>query len=437
MSQNHRIEWDEVSREALELLIEYVRIDTINPPGNEVRACEWLGRILEREGIEYQQYDAGNGRVTLVATLSGDGTRGGPLILLNHTDVVPFEREFWTVDPMGGEVLNGYVWGRGTQDMKGMAIMELMTFLLHRRMDLTLTRDLTFMAVADEEAGGEYGVEFLDREHPELLECDFVINEGGNGQTELFGAKQPIINIGVAEKSPLWLKLSTSGRPGHGSIPHDDNAAERLVRAVARIATWERDLIQAPEVMEYFLQLHRAGIMKDYPTEEALAVLADEDLRIKSVQTNTITLTTLNAGMKHNVIPASADATLDCRLVPGYAPDRFISELRDVINDPRVEIETVFSSSTPASPTDTELFKVMTGVLNEAIEDVTIVPSVSTGFTDSRVFRRRGIAAYGFVPILVAPEDRGGAHGNDERISLENLNLGTELLHATVRGICG
>ena len=437
MSSEPGIDWDAVAEETVDRLCEYIRIDTVNPPGNETRACEWLGGILQREDIPYRLYSPGDDRTTLVATLAGDGTRGKQLILLNHSDVVPFEREHWTVDPLGGEVRDGYVWGRGAQDMKGMGIMELMTFLLHRRLGLPLRRDLTFMAVADEEAGGARGVEFLDREHPELLNCEFVINEGGTGFTELFGVQRPVFNIGVSEKGPLWLKLTASGRSGHGSVPHDDNAAERLLRALGRVSAWERPLDPAPEVREHFRQLHEAGILEREPTDQVLAELAEEHPRVKSVQMNSIALTTLKAGLKHNVIPAGAEATLDCRLIPGYDADRFLEELRDIIDDPRVEVETVFKSSTPPSPLDTELYGVMTRAAREAVEDAVVVPAVSTGFTDSRVFRRRGVAAYGFVPVLVEPDNIGRVHGNDERISIENLRLGTQILHATVRGICG
>ena len=437
MSAEPRIDWDALHEEAVGLLSDYIRVDTVNPPGNETRACEWYGAILEREGIPYELYDPGEHRATLVATLAGDGTRGKPLILLNHTDVVPFERDHWSVEPLSGEIHDGYIWGRGAQDMKGMGIMELMSFLLHRRQGLPLRRDLTFMAVADEEAGSAYGVEFLAREHPALLDCEYVINEGGTGATEVFGVERPVFSIGVAEKGPLWLRLSTSGRPGHGSVPHDDLAADRLVRALARVSEWQRPLEPAPEVLEHFRQLHDAGLLEEEPTRERLAELAEQDPRVRSVQMNSISITTFKAGVKHNVIPAEAEATLDCRLIPGYDPDKFVDELRAVIDDESVQIERVFQSSTPPSPLDTELYAVMTRAAKDAVEDATVVPGVSTGFTDSRVFRRIGVAAYGFTPILVEPEDFGRVHGNDERLSLENLRLGMQILHSTVRGICG
>src|SRR5690606_32399097 len=224
-------------------------------------------------------------------------------------------------------------WGRGAQDMKGMGILELVTFLLHKRHNLPLMRDLDFMAVADEEAGSEYGVEFLDRDHPELLDCEYVINEGGGGSTEVLGKQRNTFNIGVSEKGPLWLTLRAHGRPGHGSVPHEDNAADRLVRALHRIQEWQRPLQPAPEVREYFQQLYEAGIIEREPTDEVLAEFAETNPRMRSVQMNSISLTTLNAGVKHNVIPATAEATLDIRLVPGYDTDQFLRELADVIDD--------------------------------------------------------------------------------------------------------
>lgn len=433
------INWDEWTERATAWLSDYIRVDTVNPPGNETRAVEWLGRILDAEGIPYETYTpmGDESRKTLVARLPGDGSRGKSVILLNHTDVVPFEREHWTKEPLSGEISEGFIWGRGAQDMKGMGIMELVTFLLHKRHGLPLKRDLVFMAVADEEAGSAYGVEFLDRDHPHLLDCDYVINEGGGGSTEVMGVERNTFNIGVSEKGPLWLRLRANGRPGHGSVPHDDNAADHLTHALHRILEWERPLQPAPEVREYFRQLYEAGVIPDEPTDAVLAEFAKDNPRTRSVQMNSISLTTLTAGVKHNVIPATAEATLDVRLIPGYDPDRFVQELREVIDDERIEIERIFESSTPPSRLDTELYEVMKREARNAVEDAVVVPGVTTGFTDSRVFRRRGVTAYGFVPALSGPTEYGRVHGNDERLSIENLRLGMQILHNTVRGICG
>ncbi len=432
-----KIDWDAWTEQATEWLSEFIRVDTVNPPGNEARACAWLGRILDAEGIPYQTYDPGNGRTSLVARLEGDGSRGKALILLSHTDVVPFEVEEWTVDPLSGEVRDGFVWGRGALDMKSQGIMELITFLLHKRHNLPLKRDLVYMAVADEEAGSEFGMEFLDRAHPEILDCEYVINEGGGGSTEALGVDRNTINIGVSEKGPLWLTLRAHGRPGHGSVPHDDNAADHLVRAVHRVLSWKRPYIVTPEVQEYFDQLHAARILDRPATKQVLADLAEHNPRLKSIQMNSISLTTLTAGVKHNVIPATAEATLDCRLVPGYDEERFIEELTRVIDDPRIEIERVFVASTPTTSHHTELYEIMERESKRVLEDALVLPSVSTGFTDSRVFRRRGVAAYGFVPTVTGPSEQGRVHGNDERIAIENLRLGTQIMHQVVRGICG
>ncbi len=431
-----RIDWDALNEQATEWLSEYIRVDTVNPPGNETRAVEWLGSILDQESISYETYGATKDRLNLVARLHGDGSGGKALILLNHTDVVPFEREHWTVDPMAGEIRDGLIWGRGATDMKGMGIMELISFILHKRHQLPLKRDLVFMAVADEEAGSTYGAEYLADKHPELLDCEYVINEGGQGTVEVLGVERPTFNIGVSEKGPFWLTLRTTGAPGHGSVPTLDNAAVRLVSALERIATWDRPLIVTPEVMEYFQQLHDAGIVSDQPTESMLASLAEQHPRLHSLQTNSISLTTLNAGVKMNVIPAEATATLDCRLIPDYDPDLFMRELVEVINDESVEIIREFESSTPPSRLDTELYEVMTAAAKSHVEDALVVPSVSTGFTDSRVFRRKGITAYGFMPVLLGPMEVGRAHGNDECLSIENLRMGIQVLHETIRGIC-
>jgi acetylornithine deacetylase/succinyl-diaminopimelate desuccinylase-like protein len=431
------INWNEWTEQATEWLSSYIRVNTVNPPGNETIACDFIGKILDAEGIPYQLYDPGDNRATLVATLKGDGSRGKSLILLNHTDVVPFEIENWTVDPLGGEIRDGYIWGRGAQDMKGTGIVELVTFLLHKRLNLPLKRDLVFMAVADEEAGSAYGVEFLDREHPELLDCEYVINEGGSGSTEVLGIERDAFNIGVSEKGPLWLKLTVEGTPGHGSVPHNDNAADHLVRAVNKILDWERPFDITPEVRNYFEAIYEAGILKDEPTDEVLKALAADNPRIDSMQKNSVALTTLRSGVKHNVIPSDAEATLDCRLVPGYDPDKFVGDMIDVINDDRIKIERVFQSSTPASPTNTELWDVMAREARNLVEDALILPGVSTGFTDSRVFRRKGMTAYGFSPFLSGPSEAGRVHGHDERLSIDNLHLGIQIMHATVRGICG
>jgi len=427
------VDWQAFTDEAIDLLCQFIRIDTSNPPGNERLACDFLGAILQREGIPCELYDAGNDRVSLRAVLRGDGSKR-PFMLLNHTDVVPVEREFWDEDPFGGAIRDGYIWGRGALDMKGLGIAQLITFLTLHRLRLPLARDVVFFAQADEEAGSEYGMRFILREHPETMDAEYIINEGGGGTTELFGVERPVYSIAVAEKGPLWLRLVAEGMPGHGSVPHDDNALDRLVRALARIQQWERPLTVAPVLEEYFRRLARAGIYQGDPTPEGLAARAAEDPRIRAMLTNTISTTTARAGIKHNVIPARAEATLDIRLLPGVDPAEFQAELERVIDDPRVRIEPVHVRSSAASPFDTELFACIESVIHEFTEEAVVVPGMTLGFTDSAETRNRGIISYGFSGGLTTPEVARGVHGHNERVSIEAFTLNCRMLwEVTVR----
>ena len=431
-----RIDWDGAFEEALGILQEYLRIDTSNPPGRERLACDFLGEILEREGIEYELFDAGDERVSLRAVLSGDGSKE-PLMLLNHTDVVPVEREYWDEEPFAGLIRNGEIWGRGTLDMKGLGVAELLTVLLLKRSGLPLARDIVFLAVADEEAGGTLGIEWLERLHPEALVAEYVINEGGGGTTELFGVKRPVFTVTTGEKGPLWLRLVAEGRAGHGSVPHDDNALDRLVRALGRLQEWEREPQLSSALEEYFERLERAGIYRGGTTIEDLQATAASDVRVRALLTNTISATTASAGIKHNVIPGRAEATIDCRLLPGVDADAFEAELARVIDDPKVRIERVFAGSSDTSTHDTELFATIESVVRELVEDAVVTPGVTAGFTDSRVFRNQGVVAYGFSGGLTPPNLARTVHGHNERMTLDSFRLSCQMIYEVTRRMCG
>ena len=426
------VDWDAAFEEALGILQDYLRIDTSNPPGRERLACDFLGAILEREGIACETFDAGDDRVSLRAVLRGDG-RKQPLMLLNHTDVVPVEREYWDEEPFAGIVRNGEIWGRGTLDMKGLGVAELITVLLLKRAGLPLARDVVFLAVADEEAGGTRGIEWLEANHPEALAAEYVINEGGGGSTELFGVKRPVFTVTTAEKGPLWLRLVAEGRAGHGSVPHRDNALDRLVRALGRVQEWERGYHLSPVVEEYFARLERAGVYGGGTSFESLQKTAAGHGRIRAVMTNTISATTASAGIKHNVIPGRAEATLDCRLLPGVDVEAFEAELASVIDDPRVRIERVFAGASETSPHDTELFATIESVVRELVEDAVVTPGVTPGFTDSRVFRNRGVVAYGFSGGLTSPNLARTVHGHNERITLDSFRLSCQMIYEVTR----
>jgi acetylornithine deacetylase/succinyl-diaminopimelate desuccinylase-like protein len=429
------INWDSYVDEAIDVLCRFLQVDTSNPPGNERLACDFLGEILDREGIPYELYDAGNDRVSLRAVLKGDGSKR-PFMLLNHTDVVPVQREFWEEEPFSGLIKDGHIWGRGTLDMKGLGVAQLMTFLTLKRSGVPLARDVVFFAQADEEAGSEFGMRFIEREHPETLDAEYVINEGGGGTTEVFGVERSVYSIAVSEKGPLWLRLVAEGRPGHGSMPHDDNALDRLVRAMYRVQEWKRELTVSPVLTEYYGRLSKAGIYKGEATVAALKKAAEKDPRVLALLSNTISATTATSGIKHNVIPARAEATLDIRLLPGVKPEEFEAELAAVIDDPKVNIERVHVGWSDTNPFDTELFRVMEDVIHDSVEDAVVVPGMTVGFTDSSVLRNRGMISYGFSGGLTTPEVARGVHGHNERVSIESFRLNCQMVWEVTRRMC-
>jgi acetylornithine deacetylase/succinyl-diaminopimelate desuccinylase-like protein len=426
------IDWDAATTEATSLLREYIRIDTSNPPGNESLAVDFLGGILQSEGIAFETAESAPGRSNLIAHL-GPPTRR--LCLLNHTDVVPVERVYWDVDPFGGDLRDGAIWGRGALDMKGMGIIELMTFLLLRRQGVPLGRGVTFLAAADEEAGSAYGVSWLAEHHPDWLDAGVVINEGAYGLTGKAVKDALVFQVAPTEKVPLWVTLTVRGRPGHGSVPHGDNCAERLVRALERVGRWQHGLRLTPVMRAHMEALVTAGIAPSSAERDVFAA-ADRSPALKARVGNTVSLTTINTGIKVNVIPAEATATLDCRLLPDADVDGFLADLRGTLDDDRVQVEVINRFEGAESRFDTEFVRVAREVVSEMVEGAHLAPEMTSGFTDSRIYRKRGVEAYGFVPCLVNPEELAGIHGHNEHISVDNLRLGMQVLYEVVRRMC-
>lgn len=422
------IDWDRATAEATQLLSDYLRIDTSNPPGNEALAVDFLGRLLDAEGIAFERAESAPGRSNLFARL---GPADGGVCLLNHTDVVPVERQYWEVEPFAGLVRDGVIWGRGALDMKGMGIIELMTFLLLKRHGVPLRRSVTFLAAADEEAGSTFGVSWIAAHRPAWLDTELVINEGAYGLT-INPKLPPIFQVAPSEKVPLWVKLTVNGRPGHGSVPHGDNCAEHLVEALARIAKWQHSLRITPLMAAHVEAMARAGALN--ATDEAgILRAAARSPALRARLANTVSLTTINTGIKVNVIPATATATLDCRLLPDVDVDAFLDDLRAVLADERVTLETLNRFEGSESSMDTEFVRTVSEVVTELVEGAHLAPEMTSGFTDSRIYRVRGIPAYGFVPCLVPPEELAGVHGHNERISVDNLRLGMQILYEVVR----
>ncbi len=420
--------WSQVASEAQAMLEEYIRIDTSNPPGNEDNACKWFKHIALKENIDYQIIKSENHRSNFIANINSTLPSEKKIILLNHIDVVPAKKQDWNFDPFSGKVQDNYIHGRGALDMKGMGIIELMTLLILHRENYA-KRNIVFLASADEESGSKFGIEYLSENHSELLDANFVINEGGIGTINAYGKHEKIFNVGISEKSPCWLIIKVSGDAGHGSKQTFESANVKLIHALNKIINHKFDIQISEEVRQYYNFLKDLNIIDDEINDQFFDARIKHDSYAHSILTNSIAVTQLDAGYKNNVVPSIASASLDVRLVPGYDLEKFIDELKIIINDHDVEIEKVFSSSTSTSPVDNEPYGSIKKVINQLVPDASVVPYVTTGFTDSRVFRRAGVPAYGFIPVLVSKDELRGIHGIDEKISLDNLLLGVKILY--------
>ena len=420
--------WSQITNELLVLLEEYIQIDTSNPPGNEDAACQWLKNIALKENIDYQIIASGNHRSNFMASINSTLPVEKKIILLNHIDVVPAEKHDWNFDPFSGKIQANYIHGRGALDMKGMGIIELMTLIILNRENYS-KRNIVFLASADEESGSQFGIEYLAQHHPELIDASFIINEGGIGTINAFGKQEKIFNVGISEKSPCWLKIKVSGDAGHGSKQTFESANVKLVHALNKIINHKFDIQISEEVRQYYSALKELDIIDDEIDDQFFHSIIKHDSYANSILTNSVAITQLDAGYKNNVVPSMASASLDVRLVPGYDFEQFIDELKNIIDDNSVEIEKVFTSSTSTSPIDNNIYTSIQKVVNQIMPDASVVPYVTTGFTDSRVFRRLGVPAYGFIPVLVSKDELRGIHGVDEKISTDNLLLGVKILY--------
>jgi acetylornithine deacetylase/succinyl-diaminopimelate desuccinylase-like protein len=427
------VDWANVERQATEFLSAYVQIDTTNPPGNEITAAQFLADRFRQAGIDAETFEAAPGRGSVLARLKGSGG-GRPVILLNHLDVVPANPDGWDVPPFSGTVRDGYVYGRGALDCKGVGTVDAMVVLLLKQHGITLKRDVIFLGTADEETGGKLGAGWMvDRHFDRFADAQFVLNEGG--AIEVLPNGKRAYGVAVAEKTPCWLRLTATGRPGHGSAPDKQTAVTRLVRALERSRVYRPALRVTPEVQAYYAAL--APLQEDARRKQYTdlrGALQNPKFRAafldkphdSALVHNTITPTVLTGSQKTNVIPRTASAELDCRLLPGESPETFVTTIRGVIDDPDVNVDVLLNFPPAASPTDTPLYAALRRIAER--EHVPVIPSVLTGFTDSHYFREKGITSYGFVPFALTEDEGSREHGINERLSTENLRESTRRL---------
>ena len=429
--------------EAVELLSRYLQIDTTNPPGNEDKGVAFFAEIFEKEKVDYKIYEAAPTRQSIKAVIPGSGQKG-PLILLNHIDTVPVERDQWSFDPFSGAVEDGFIHGRGALDMKGQGIMELLALLDIKRKGLTPCRDIIFLAVADEEAGGKYGVKFLLDNHADDFEADIVFNEGGYGINDLM-PDRPVVMVSTAEKGIIWVKLTRTGPPGHGSIPHGQNALEKMVQAINRLLDRENPLIITDVTAEYFKQMGAGwDFLKPYldnnDRDTLVQVLTESGMaeipQISATLRNTVSVTMMTAGTKANVIPSRVETELDIRILPGVDPDEFVDELKQQLADDDIGVQITTKHRATESPMDSSSCSLIKKVISKHFPDALVVPSLLMAVSDSRFLRERGINCYGVCPALIQMDDVQRIHGHDEKISVENMIKGTEVYSDIVKRLC-
>jgi acetylornithine deacetylase/succinyl-diaminopimelate desuccinylase-like protein len=431
------INWSLVREEATQLLAELIHINTVNPPGNESEAALYLQRFLKNEGIEATIYASASNRGNLVATLPGSGEEGS-LVLLSHLDVMGANPSQWSHSPFEATIADGYIWGRGALDMKGMVAMEAMTLVLYKRSGQTPRRSLTLVAAADEEAGGQFGIEWLlNQDIADLKGIEYVINEGGEGK---IWNHVPVFSCQCGEKGILWLKLTVKGTSGHAAMPTQGNAIHRMATIISRLNRRKAMVTLGATSRGYLSVLARKRGLKltenSAATDYSLKMFANRHFRnerlVQAMLYNTITPTIIKAGEETSILAESCELTLDCRLLPGENPEVFLKEVQQLINDRMVEYEVIQSAAPTESSIDTQLYQVMEQVVQQTVPQAVLVPFLAPGRTDSRYFRERGIIAYGFMPVLLGETELQRTHGIDERLSLDNLELGTRILYQVV-----
>jgi acetylornithine deacetylase/succinyl-diaminopimelate desuccinylase-like protein len=434
--------------ETAQRLSEYLRINTSNPPGNELAAARWLVDVLAKEGIQGSILDTaelGAGRANFYARLPGTGG-GKAIALMHHMDVVPATPKDWSVDPFAGTIKDGHVWGRGALDMKGHGIIQLMAFIALKRAGVPLARDLVYVGNADEEIGGLGSRTFLEK-HPDLVErIEYVLTEGAD--TRMERGKVRWFGIDVGEKRTWWKKLVVKGTTSHGSVPLGDNPVERLVRALSRIVAYETPVRLTPAVDRFFKAQARdqTGQVKTWlsnagaalQTRRGRAWLLSEPER-NALLRNTITPTVLEGSGATNIIPRVASAALDIRLLPDEDTVAFRRTLERLIADPKVEIEAIGDMAPRYdAPLDTEMFKALERVAGRLLPGIPVATSTSAGASDRPYWAAAGLICYGIDPWLVdLEESRHSVHGNDERLSLENIEFGLRFYVETLLEMAG
>jgi acetylornithine deacetylase/succinyl-diaminopimelate desuccinylase-like protein len=426
--------------EAIRNLQGLIRIDTSNPPGNETKAVEFIKAILDKEGIASEVFATDKNRANLVARIKGNGKQR-PLLLMGHTDVVGVEREKWTVDPFGGLIKDGYVFGRGSGDDKDNAAVTLQIMLMLHRQKTPLDRDVIALWESGEEGTTTVGIEYMVNEHWDKIDSEFAILEGGG--INVVNGKVQFVGVATTEKVPNNTTLIARGTSGHGSMPRTDNPIVHLAAAVAKLGEYQPPMRLNDTTRAYFKRLATVSSPEEaflytHIEDPVLGGIVQEQLRKTKISQNSNLRTSISpniikGGFRNNVIPGDAEATLDVRALPDEDMAEFFASLQRIVDDPAVEVVPPKTPGRPKSAPsrlDSILFRALEMAQARVFPGAITIPSMLNGATDGAYLRAKGVQAYGVGSYVENGESL--AHGNDERVSVEGVGKFLEFMYYTV-----
>lgn len=434
-----RPEFDKAHEEAVAILRDFVRIQT--PNSNETQGAKFLKSFLDAEGIPSEILEMERGRGSLVARIKGNGKKR-PLLLLGHIDTVGVEREKWTVEPYEGVIRDGFLYGRGARDDKGMSIVNLAVFLQLARLKVPLDRDVIYVAEAGEEGASYLGIDFLVEKHWDKIECEYALNEGGGFYEE--DGKVKTLRVATAEKVPRPLMLTAKGTSGHGSRPRADNPIVHLAMAIAKFDKWQPPMRLNDTTREYFSRVaaisspEKTALYRSLEKPQTQEKLRLEDIGANAMLRTTVSPNIIKGGFTFNVIPGDATANLDVRALPDEDMSQFVETLTKLIDDPAVTVTPLGGKRPATAPSrlDNEMFRALEAMQKKHFPGAITVPYMSPGATDSAQLRAKGVQAYGIGPVGTEA-DGLLIHGNDERISVPGLKLFLQFLWDVTIEIAG
>lgn len=418
---------DSTKDDVVRYLTDLVKIDTSNPPGDEIKAAQYIKSVLDREGIPSEIVESAPGRASIIARLKGNGSKK-PLLLMGHIDVVGVERSRWTVDPFSAVTKDGFLYGRGSHDDKAMDAVNLAVFLKLHRDKVALDRDVILLAEAGEEGTSQFGIDYLVKNDWDKIACEYALNEGGRFRID--NGKLQYAGVETTEKVPRGMRVVAHGTSGHGSMPRLDNPVVHLSAAVAKIGSWQSPMRLNETTREFFKRLatvsppDKAKLFNNVEDPAVQEELRKSEIFYNSVLRTSIVPTIIKGGFRENVIPADAEATLDVRALPDEDIDQLIATLKKIIDDPNVEILRLEGGqarpATPPSSIHNEMFAALERAQKKVYPSGITLPLMQTGATDGAQLRDKGVQVYG-IGIPMTDDELKTIHGNDEHISVAEL----------------